>query len=72
MADRKPLTDDEGEVRELTDEDFARAVPFSKLPAELQAILSDPVRKIVPDADGDDSKPLLSKTTFRAAWWRCG
>jgi uncharacterized protein (DUF4415 family) len=36
MAYRKPLTDDEGEVREWTKEDFARAVPFSQLPGSLQ------------------------------------
>ena len=36
MANRKPLTDDEGEVRELPAEDFKRAVPFSKLPESLQ------------------------------------
>jgi hypothetical protein len=36
MANRKPLTDDEGEVRELTAEDFKRAVPFSKLPESLR------------------------------------
>ena len=39
MASRKPLTDDEGEVREWTDEDFASAVPFSQLPESLQAKL---------------------------------
>jgi uncharacterized protein (DUF4415 family) len=36
MANRKPLTDDEGEVRELTEEDFAQAIPFSQLPQSLQ------------------------------------
>jgi hypothetical protein len=41
---------------EWTDDDFARAVPFSALAAELKAILSDPVRKIVPDAGERDSK----------------
>ena len=30
------LIDDDGEVRELTDEDFARMVPFSELPKEQQ------------------------------------
>ncbi len=44
MAYRKsltptPLTDDEGEVREWTKEDFARAVPFSQLPESLQTKL---------------------------------
>ncbi len=36
MANRKPLTDDEGEVRELTAEDFKHFVPFSGLPTEEQ------------------------------------
>ncbi|MFY9748205.1 MAG: BrnA antitoxin family protein [Acidobacteriaceae bacterium] len=39
MANRKPWTDDEGEVRELTDEFFAEAKKFSELPAEHQRIL---------------------------------
>ena len=34
-----PLTDEEGEVRELTDEDFARGMRFSDLPEEMQAKL---------------------------------
>ncbi|MHB1699273.1 MAG: BrnA antitoxin family protein [Acidobacteriaceae bacterium] len=33
------LTDDEGEVRELTEEDLKHFVPFSELPPEHQAIL---------------------------------
>ena len=36
MASQKPLTDDDGEVREWTEEDFARAKPFSDLPESLQ------------------------------------
>ena len=36
MANRKPLTDDEGEVRELTAEDFKEFVPFSALPGDEQ------------------------------------
>lgn len=39
MANRKPLTDDEGEVRELTEEDFAQFVPFSALPFREQEML---------------------------------
>lgn len=39
MAYRKPLTDDEGEVREWTNEDFATAKTFSELPESLQAKL---------------------------------
>jgi hypothetical protein len=50
MDDLKPLTDEEGEVREWTDEDFARAVPFSALPAELQQLLSSE-KRVVPDAE---------------------
>ena len=36
MAYRKPLTDDEGEVREWTKKDFATAMTFSQLPESLQ------------------------------------
>jgi uncharacterized protein (DUF4415 family) len=36
MANRKPLTDEEGEVRELTAEDFEQLVPFSALPPDEQ------------------------------------
>ncbi|MGA7520972.1 MAG: BrnA antitoxin family protein [Acidobacteriaceae bacterium] len=39
MAGRKPLTDDEGEVRELMEEDFAAAKKFSDLPLEEQRVL---------------------------------
>lgn len=39
MTNRKPLTDDEGEVRELTAEDLKRAVPFSALPKSEQGAL---------------------------------
>jgi hypothetical protein len=49
MANRKPLTDEEGEVRELTEQDFANAIPFSALPADLQALLSEE-KHVVPDA----------------------
>lgn len=42
------LIDDENP--EWTDEDFARAVPFSALPAELQQLLSSE-KRIVPDAE---------------------
>jgi hypothetical protein len=50
MANRKPLTDEEGEVRELTEQDFANAIPFSALPADLQALLSEE-KHVVPDAE---------------------
>jgi uncharacterized protein (DUF4415 family) len=39
MAKRKPLTNAEGEVRELTAEDAAYAVPFSALPEAEQKML---------------------------------
>lgn len=40
MANRLPLTDEEGEVRELTETDFSEAVPFSALPESLRAKLT--------------------------------
>ena len=41
MANRKSLTDSEGEVRELNAKDFAQAVPLSALPkAERQVLRS--------------------------------
>jgi hypothetical protein len=50
MANPRPLTNDEGEVRGLTEQDFARFVPFSALPAELQTLLSGE-KHIKPDAE---------------------
>ena len=50
MEDPIPLTDDEGEVRERTEEGFANTIPFSALPAELQALLSEP-KHVSPDAE---------------------
>jgi len=55
MADRKPLTDKEGEVRELTTEDFAQMIPFSALPAEIQHLLSSPNR--VATDSGETKQP---------------
>jgi hypothetical protein len=40
---------------EWTDEDFAKAVPFSALPAELQALLSSP-KQISPDAEASTTE----------------
>jgi hypothetical protein len=51
MANPKPSTNDDGEVRELTSEDFASAVPFSALPADLRTLLCSPERTVVPGAD---------------------
>lgn len=39
MSEREPLTDEEGEVRELLDEDFARMKRFHELPADMQRTL---------------------------------
>lgn len=49
MANPKPLTNDEGEVRELTQADFERAVPFTALPDDLKALLASPERTLAPD-----------------------
>lgn len=40
MTNRKPLTNADGEIRELTEADFKAAQPFSSLPASLQTKLS--------------------------------
>ena len=50
MANQRPLTNEEGEVRELTEKDFAQFVPFSALPAELRQLLSSE-KRVVPDAE---------------------
>jgi len=42
MAGRKPLTSPDGEVRELTGEDFKRGIPYSGLPSSLQEKLRKP------------------------------
>jgi uncharacterized protein (DUF4415 family) len=39
MANRKPLIDEEGEVREISVEDVALFKPFSALPAAEQKVL---------------------------------
>ena len=36
MENPKPLTNSEGEVRKLTEEDFQRGINFSELPKNLQ------------------------------------
>jgi len=56
MASRKRLTNDEGEVRELTQEDFAHAVPFSALPDKLKELLRSPERTVAPDAEPKKKK----------------
>jgi hypothetical protein len=55
MANRKPLTNDDGEVRELTEEDLAEFVPFSALPAELQTLLPGE-KHIKPDAEAPSTR----------------
>jgi uncharacterized protein (DUF4415 family) len=40
MANRKPLINEDGEVREITAEDVALFKPFSALPAAEQRVLS--------------------------------
>jgi len=39
MTNPLPLTDADGEVRELTEDDFKNAVPFSALPESLKTTL---------------------------------
>jgi hypothetical protein len=58
MANLKPLTNDEGEVRELAEEDFARFVPLGKLPVELQELLSSTER-----TSPDDQPPSPHHST---------
>jgi len=59
MAKRLPLTDADGEVRELTDEDFARAVPLSALPQELREKLSSLRTR------GPQKEPTKDRITIR-------
>jgi hypothetical protein len=51
MASQKPLTNDEGDVRELTEEDFSRAVPFSALPDKLKELLRSTECTVARDAE---------------------
>jgi uncharacterized protein (DUF4415 family) len=60
MANRKPLTDDEGEVRELAEEDFAHAIPFSQLPKSLQLKLRS-LKKL----RGPQKAPTKQRITIR-------
>lgn len=41
MASRKPLTNSQGEVRELTAKDAAEAVPFAALPKNERKLLRE-------------------------------
>jgi hypothetical protein len=47
-APEPEMIDDENP--EWTDEDFARAIPFSALPAKLQRLLSSE-KRVVPDSE---------------------
>jgi uncharacterized protein (DUF4415 family) len=58
MANRLPLTDANGEVRELTEEDFAHAEPFSQLPESLRNTLASRKR-------GPQAAPVKVSTTVR-------
>ena len=40
MVNQKPLTNSDGEVRELTEEDFQTGMSFSELPKNLQIKLN--------------------------------
>jgi uncharacterized protein (DUF4415 family) len=60
MAKRKPLTDAEGEVRELTDEDWKHAIPFSELPESLRLKLLS-----LKKARGPQKVPTKQRITIR-------
>jgi len=69
------LIDDDGEVRELTTEDFKRFKPFSELPEEEQRLLlgikdaticPDPVKKTVSIALSSD---VLEKFEAKGEGW---
>lgn len=59
MKNQLPLTDADGEVRELTEEDFKNAVPFSSLPESLQTTLLGLKRR------GKQQSPTKVSTTVR-------
>ena len=64
MENRLPLIDVEGEVRELTEEDFARARPASEV---LPDILGPEVAAeyLKPRPRGPQKKPRKTSTTIR-------
>lgn len=61
MKNPLPLTDRDGEVRELTGQDFARGTAFSALPPALQATLSN--RK--PSGRGPQIAPVKERINIR-------
>ena len=64
MGNRLPLINKEGEVRELTKEDFARALPASEV---LPEILGPEVAAelLKPKSRGLQKKPCKTSTTIR-------
>lgn len=77
MASRLPLTDDEGEVRELTKQDFSHFVPFSELPHdEREKLLALKRRRGPPKADVKEkisvrvSRDVLSGLRARGRGWQ--
>ena len=58
MAKRLPLTNKSGEVRELTEEDFINARPFSALPRSLKTKLERRPR-------GPQKAPVKERITIR-------
>lgn len=48
MANPLPLTDADGEVRELTSDDFKNASTFSELPESLQHVLRGRGKQLAP------------------------
>lgn len=60
MAQPKPLTDEDGEVRELTKEDFKSALRFDQLPKEMQDTLRAVTRR-----RGPQRAPTKEQVTLR-------
>jgi len=58
MAKRSPLTNKAGEVRELTEDDFKHATPFTALPDSLRTTLSRRAR-------GPQKAPVKERITIR-------
>lgn len=58
MVKRKPLTNDDGEVRELTSTDRKHAIPFSTLPESERKMLSSRHR-------GPQKKPTKELISIR-------
>jgi uncharacterized protein (DUF4415 family) len=66
MAKRLPLTNEEGEVRELTKEDFARARPAAEmLPEILGEDLAQKLLKRRPGQRGVQKTPTKEPVTVR-------